>query len=108
MNQQQQQNEVLVIGSGGSRLTMTTKTLRDCIPLEWVSEGEKRRAPFLRDNADVAVVREVDGCVEAWPGKHKNVLHWYVLANGYAVGWNESPSHGWSFPVVRLARARPT
>ena len=37
-----------------------------------------------------------------WPGTHKNVHFWVVLENGYAVGWNESPSHGWSFPLFKL------
>lgn len=37
-----------------------------------------------------------------WPGKHKNVYFWVELENGYAVGWNENPSRGWSFPVIKL------
>ena len=37
-----------------------------------------------------------------WPGPHKNVHNWCILANGYAVGWNENPSTGWSFPVVKM------
>lgn len=38
---------------------------------------------------------------KSWPGSHKNVTTWCVLENGYAVGWNENPSVGWSFPVVK-------
>ncbi len=34
-----------------------------------------------------------------WPGPHKNVSFWVVLDNGKAVGWNENPGRGWSFPV---------
>lgn len=37
-----------------------------------------------------------------WPGKHKNVYFWVILKNGYAVGWNENPSKGWSFPLVKI------
>lgn len=37
-----------------------------------------------------------------WPGTHKNVMNWCVLENGYAVGWNENPSTGWSFPVKKM------
>jgi len=37
-----------------------------------------------------------------WPGPHKNVSFWVELANGRAVGWNENPAIGWSFPVVKL------
>jgi hypothetical protein len=51
---------------------------------------------------DVEVVQEFDSTVpgQRWPGKQKNVYAWVQLANGKAVGWNESPSHGWSFPVI--------
>ena len=37
-----------------------------------------------------------------WPGSHKNVHAWYELEDGHAVGWNENPSLGWSFPVIKL------
>lgn len=39
-----------------------------------------------------------------WPGPHRNVTVWWVLDSGHMVGWNENPSHGWSFPVMREAR----
>ena len=35
-----------------------------------------------------------------WPGNHRYVKDWFTLANGKAVGWNENPSRGWSFPVI--------
>lgn len=35
-------------------------------------------------------------------GKHKNVMNWWLLDNGYAVGFNENPSFGWSFPIIKL------
>jgi len=28
-------------------------------------------------------------------------MHWCVLEGGLAVGFNENPSVGWSFPIVR-------
>lgn len=34
--------------------------------------------------------------------KGKYVFNWCVLANGYAVGWNENPSLGWSYPLVKV------
>lgn len=37
-----------------------------------------------------------------WIGSHKNVYYWVELENGYAVGWNENPSRGWSFPVLNI------
>ena len=39
-----------------------------------------------------------------FPFTHKNVMNWCIVSNGiktYAVGWNESPSIGWSFPVKK-------
>jgi len=43
-----------------------------------------------------------------WPGPHKNVYNWWELEDGHAVGWNENPSRGWSFPVVKLKVGEPT
>lgn len=51
---------------------------------------------------DVEVVSEHNGTVERWPGIHKNVYSWVKLANGKAVGWNENPGKGWSFPIITL------
>lgn len=39
---------------------------------------------------------------KVYPGTHRNVFTWYELENGYGVGFNENPSRGWSFPVVKL------
>ncbi len=39
-----------------------------------------------------------------WPGVHKNVFVWVELVNGYAVGWNENFSKGWSFPVMKIKK----
>jgi len=40
--------------------------------------------------------------VRRWPGKQKHVTEWYELEGGYAVGWNENPALGWTFPVIKL------
>lgn len=48
---------------------------------------------------DVEVIAKHDS---AWPGKQRNVNVWWELADGHAVGWNENPSRGWSFPVITL------
>lgn len=76
------------------------KTLKQALPPEF-SRGEYELARAQR-YADVEVVREFDGTktTERWPGKHKHVYFWVSLVNGYAVGWNENPGRGWSFPVV--------
>ena len=54
------------------------------------------------DYLEHKVVAEHDGCVKAFPGPHRNVYVWWELESGHAVGFNENPSVGWSFPVVKL------
>jgi hypothetical protein len=34
--------------------------------------------------------------------KEKYVYNWCKLENGYAVGWNENPARGWSYPWKKL------
>lgn len=80
------------------------KTLRDEMPAEALRYYDQ---PFLRF-LDIEVTQAFGGLGEElhrWPGKHKNVVCWWQLANGYAVGWNENPSRGWSFPVLKSAVA---
>ena len=75
-------------------------TLADALPREFTGgEYHDSRAYALRD---VEVIEKVDAYRggRRWPGRHKNVMNWYRLANGNAVGWNENPSVGWSFPVI--------
>lgn len=78
-------------------------TLQDVLPHEFMLEFTDTRAYKLRD---VEVVAKHDGCTKRWPGRERHVLNWYVLASGHAVGWNENPSRGWSFPVIRYAAAK--
>ncbi len=77
------------------------RTLKDAMPHEFVG-GEYVDAPALklRDVAVVAEYRMYGGVWKPWPGIHKHVFAWVVLANGKAVGWNENPNRGWSFPVI--------
>lgn len=88
--------------------TQTPRLLRDVLPPEFRNEFMDTRAATM---LDVEVVEEVsrnvviDGNFQAnpnwrrWPGPAKNVHVWWVLADGRNVGWNESDSRGWSFPV---------
>ena len=75
-------------------------------------EYEDERAYKFRD---VKVVKEhsrigvsggkiVDIRYKKWIGTHKYVYNWVELENGYAVGMNENPSRGLSFPVVRIKK----
>lgn len=77
-------------------------TLQDVLPYEFRG-CEYSKSP-ARKHANVEVVETVDGCKagQGWPGPQTNAFWWYRLANGYAVGFNENPSRGWSFPVVKL------
>lgn len=76
----------------------TRKTLKDVMPRELV-EWDNTPAYKLRD---VEVKAEHNLCSKKWPGPQKHVYNWCELVNGKAVGWNENPSRGWSFPVVTL------
>lgn len=74
--------------------------LKQCLPNEFM--GCEYESSLARKYAEALVVADYDGCDKQWPGRHKNVHVWYVLDNGHAVGWNENPARGWSFPVIRL------
>jgi hypothetical protein len=69
--------------------------LRDVLPHEALSEDSVRR------HLDTEVIESV-GTGYTWPGSQKNVCHWWKLSSGHAVAWNENPSRGWSFPVIKL------
>jgi hypothetical protein len=74
-----------------------TRTLLDVVPQEFARSFDDTPAYQLRH---VNVLEEFDGREVLWPGPHKNVMTWWKLANGKAVGWNENPARGWSFPVI--------
>lgn len=75
--------------------------LRDWLPPE-ATGGEyvnDRHIKYL----DHEVIKEFSigkAGFKSWPGHHRNVLHWAILENGQCIGWNESASFGWSFPVL--------
>lgn len=75
------------------------KRLADVLPPEFL-EGQFENCPAMR-HAFVDVLETHDGRNGLpWPGSQKYVSRWYVLANGKAVGFNDNPSRGWSFPVI--------
>lgn len=81
--------------------------LIDVMPREFSYEYVDTKAYKMKDIEVVQKYSTVD-CgydsiqVKSFPGTHKNVYVWYELVNGYAVGINENPSRGWSFPVVKV------
>jgi hypothetical protein len=72
--------------------------LKDCLPYEAYD------FPNVNKYADLEVVEKHQSFNKRWIGKHKNVHVWFVLENGYAIGWNENPAIGWGFPVERYKK----
>lgn len=75
------------------------KTLRGVLPDCFFTEFSDAKA---NKYLDVKVVKEYNGRERKWPGKHKNVFTWWLLENGHAVGWNENPAIGYSFPSISM------
>lgn len=74
--------------------------LKDVLPNEFMGcEFDNCRA---RQFTNIEIIKEHDSREECWIGKHKNVTYWFELNNGYAVGLNENPARGLSFPVEKI------
>ena len=71
--------------------TNTPKTVQDVLPREAMEFDHIRK---IKDKL-VASSHEL-----GWRGPHKNVLVWWTLEDGTRLGWNESPSRGWSFVTM--------
>ena len=72
--------------------------LREFLPRE--ATGVEYRDTAVCRMADVEIVEQFEGFEKRWPGREKHVFHWCLLRTGHAVGWNENPARGWSFPVL--------
>jgi hypothetical protein len=83
-------------------MSTEAKTLKQVMPSEFM--GCEYDNTYSRRYADKKVVSEHQAHLQRWPGAQKNVHFWVTLENGQAVGWNESPSHGWSFPTFTLPK----
>lgn len=78
-------------------------TLAEAMPYEYLHDSafDNEKAHKF-DSVEVVWKQDVfNKNSKPWIGKHKNVHFWVLLKNGYAVGWNENPSIGWSFPCVK-------
>ena len=74
------------------------KKLKDVVPHEFHMEYmESEAAKYLEEEVE----REYFAYANQSPFKHKYIYVWWKLANGYLIGWNENPSRGWSFPVIK-------
>ncbi|NTF16884.1 hypothetical protein G6L37_00395 [Agrobacterium rubi] len=72
---------------------------------EWVSSlctyGGGEYDDQIRTYRDKTIVAEYDGRVVPFPQRdfrYRNVMTWALLDDGSAVGFNESPRTGFSFP----------
>ena len=79
------------------------KLVQDLMPREFQVEFTDTYAFTLRG---VRVLAEYYSHEKRWPGGHKNVHWWVALDNGKAIGWNENPARGWSFPVINWKHER--
>ena len=74
--------------------------LFEFLPSEFLSgEFDNSKAFKFKDKI---VIQQFDSFKKPWIGNEKNVHYWCILENGYAVGHNESPSRGWSFPIKKI------
>jgi len=78
--------------------------LRDVLPKEFSAEIAANGA--AKKMLDVEVIAKHDAAkgelCEEWPGNHRYIYQWWELANGYAIGWNDNPGLGHSFPAVKM------
>lgn len=79
---------------------MSTQTVS-----EWVSSlctyGGAEFNDQIRTYRDHVIVAEYDGRAIPFPQttfRYRNVMNWVLLDDGSAVGFNESPRSGFSFP----------
>ena len=86
------------------RRMANAKRLVDVLPPEFMN-GQYEDSPAM-PLAFMDVIAVHRSSELAWPGSHRNVNSWYVLLNGKAVGWNENPTRGWSFPVINYQEAQ--
>ncbi len=85
-----------------------SKTLSDVMPREFRDYTTIRAYKYR----NVEVVSEHNSMSDKpwipWVGAEKHVYYWVILANGVAVGWNESPSRGWGFPCKSIKKLQRT
>ncbi len=72
---------------------------------EWINSvcqfGSSEFDEQIRTYAVKKIVKEFDGTVLPFPQRqptYRYVFNWVLLEDGTAVGWNESPKIGYSFP----------
>lgn len=85
------------------------------ILLDWLNEYYfDRCSDHLKKLYDKKILKEFsmmtfEGSTTVWAswqefGTHKNVTNWVLIEGGYAVGFNENVSTGYSYPKVKLTQ----
>ena len=77
-------------------------TLREAAPKDF-SKFANSLAGSMGEESIVASYQTIDRTLpnyKVFPGPYSHVLQWWELQNGYAVGYNQNPILGPSFPVV--------
>lgn len=77
--------------------------LHAMLPPEFLTDSYERTPAYQLRDHDVIERHVVNEGGKRWPGPQMYVNLWLKLANGKAVGWNENPQRGYSFPVVTLS-----
>lgn len=82
-----------------------SEQLIDWLPKEFFLEFSN--SPVMKHLKDKIVkVHKTTQEGHMWVGEHKWVFSWVELDSGYAVGKNENPSRGLSFPMVKLKNVK--
>lgn len=71
----------------------------------YLSESEEKKMSKLMDKQILyEFVSHNEITWVSWQefGSHKNVYCWILLEKGQAIGWNENPARGWSFPMKKV------
>jgi len=83
--------------------------LREWLPSSFDQNIDKKAAKHLDQEIteeyrcfELAMGEKKKQQFKPWIGTHRHVYNWVVLANGYAVAFNENPTSGVSFPVVKI------
>lgn len=76
---------------------MTKETFREALPAYDTCEHDE----IYEAHGDKRVVKKYESFYFPFPKTtHKNVFFWWLLEDGTAIGLNENPNTGVSFPVV--------
>lgn len=74
------------------------KLLKEVVP----SEIDATAFSGMKSLLNKPVTAAYESSENPWIGSYKNVNVWWIVNDTHMVGWNESPSRGWSFQVIPI------